>query len=279
MVEEKKGSELIKEKGKIKIDYKNIDVADIMEQIKRKIAKDQKKLPQEECSKEELPFTPPPHLPKAPEEANEAKKKIKKFLLKVMKPISPLIKLLILPVYDEFRQTHCLLHQTNIRLDSVYPELGRLNGAINNVEKRLDYVNDSVNQRIDESISKVERRMDSVDQSLNQRIDESISKVEKKVDHVDKSLNRRLNAAVGNVERRVDDVSKTLNQRLNFTIDDLGKTMEYTKLLHNLTHNIVVELSKLKIEEENLKLMTKIMKKDFEFLRRKERSLEKNIFR
>lgn len=208
MIDKERRKESIKEE-EIRIDYENIDVADIMEQIKRKIAKKPKK-PLEEIQKGELRFTPSGRFPLEPEEVPGVKNKIRRVLLKVMKPFSPVIKLLILPVYEEFREAFLVLDRTN---------------------RRIDFLSATLEQEL-----------------------------------------AKLNT-------RVDDVSKTLNQRLNFTIDDLGKTMEYTKLLHNLTHNIVVELSKLKIEEENLKLMTKIMKKDFEFLRRKERSLEKNIFR
>lgn len=208
MIDKERRKESIKEE-EIRIDYENIDVADIMEQIKRKIAKKPKK-PLEEIQKGELRFTPSGRFPLEPEEVPGVKNKIRRVLLKIMKPFSPVIKLLILPVYEEFREAFLVLDRTN---------------------RRIDFLSATLEQEL-----------------------------------------AKLNT-------RVDDVSKTLNQRLNFTIDDLGKTMEYTKLLHNLTHNIVVELSKLKIEEENLKLMTKIMKKDFEFLRRKERSLEKNIFR
>jgi len=208
MIDEERRKESIKEE-EIRIDYENIDVADIMEQIKRKIAKKPKK-PLEEIQKGELRFTPSGRFPLEPEEVPGVKNKIRRVLLKVMKPFSPVIKLLILPVYEEFREAFLILDRTN---------------------RRIDFLSATLEQEL------------------------------------------------AKISTRVDDVSKTLNQRLNFTIDDLGKTMEYTKLLHNLTHNIVVELSKLKIEEENLKLMTKIMKKDFEFLRRKERSLEKNIFR
>lgn len=219
MIDEERRKESIKEE-EIRIDYEIIDVADIMEQIKRKIAKKPKK-PLEEIQKGELRFTPSGRFPLEPEEVPGVKNKIRRVLLKVMKPFSPVIKLLILPVYEEFREAFLILDRTN---------------------RRIDF--------------------------LSATLEQELAKISTRVDDVSKTLSQR-----------VDDVSKTLNQRLNFTIDDLGKTMEYTKLLHNLTHNIVVELSKLKIEEENLKLMTRIMKKDFEFLRRKERSLEKNIFR
>jgi hypothetical protein len=76
------------------------------------------------------------------------------------------------------------------------------------------------------------------------------------------------------------------NMRLDQGLDrfkDIDKRLfllsEYTKLLYSLIHNIVVELSKLKIEEENLRSKARIMEKDFEFLGRREKALEKEIFK
>lgn len=165
MKEKQKGSELLNEEGQIKINYENIDVADIMSQIKRKIAKHPRK-PQRYVSTSQFPI--------ALEEGFGVKMRIKKMLLKILTPFSPLIKLFVLPVYEELRETIQILDQTN---------------------KRLDHI------------------------------------------------------------------------------------VEYTKLLHNLSHNMVVELSKLKIEEEDLKLKTRIMEKDFEFLGKRERALEKHLLR
>ncbi len=123
-----------------------------------------------------------------------------------MRPFAPIIKLFILPVYEELRETVRILDQTNKRLDS-------LNNVINDVSKNLNNAINDVNQKLDQ------------------------------------------------------------------TADNLVKKMEYTKLLHNLSHNIVVELSKLKIEEENLKLKIRIMEKDFELLGLREKALEKHIFK
>ena len=66
------------------------------------------------------------------------------------------------------------------------------------------------------------------------------------------------------------------NKRLDKMI---AREVEYIKLLHNLSHNLVVELTKLKIEHETLKVKTRIMEKDFELLKRKEKILEEEIFR
>jgi hypothetical protein len=47
--------------------------------------------------------------------------------------------------------------------------------------------------------------------------------------------------------------------------------------VHHLSHNLVVELSKLKIEQEMLKTKVRIMEKDFEFLGKREKALETEI--
>ncbi len=188
---EKKGKN---KKEKIRIDYENIDVADIMGQIKRKISQKPKRLEGEGRKGDgRSPLSSYYHL--EPEEAPGPKTKIRKFLLKITKPFAPLLKLFILPVYEEFREAVRILDQTN---------------------KRLDLLNNELNDT---------------------------------------------------------------NQKLDRARADLGKTMEYTKLLHNLDHNIVVELSRLKIEEDNLRLKTRIMEKDFELLGKRERALERQIFK
>ncbi len=99
-----------------------------------------------------------------------------------MKPFSPIIKLLVLPVHQELRETICILDRTN---------------------KRLDVMSDFINET--------------------------------------------------------------------------GRAKEYAKLLHNLSHNIVVEMTKLKIEEENLKIRIRILEKDFEHLKSREKALESRI--
>lgn len=173
---EEKGRKL--KEGEIRIDYENIDVADIMDQIKKKAAQRPKKT-KEELRRED--FLTPASLLAVELEAPGAKAKAKRLLLKITRPFAPLIKLFVFPVYAEFREMVLILDQTN---------------------------------------------------------------------------------------RRVD----LLNQKLM-------SMMEYTKILHSLSHNIVVELSKLKIEEENLKLKTRIMEKDFAFLGKREKALEKQLLK
>jgi hypothetical protein len=164
---------------KIRIDYENIDVADIMDQIKRKVAQRPKRT-RHEFSRENF-LAKKSHAALEPQEASGAKAKMKRLLLKLSRPFAPLIKVLIFPVYTQFRETVLILDQTN-------------------------------------------RRLDEVDQRLK-------------------------------------------------------KAMEYTRILHSLAHNMVVELTKLKIEEENLKQKTRILEKDFEFLGKRERALEKQLIK
>jgi len=70
-----------------------------------------------------------------------------------------------------------------------------------------------------------------------------------------------------------------LNKRLDLAYDEIGRIKEYTKLLHSLSHNLVVEMTKLKVEEEALKVKARILEKDFEFLGERERALEDQVFK
>ena len=62
------------------------------------------------------------------------------------------------------------------------------------------------------------------------------------------------------------------------TRDKLGTTRETVKLLHNLAHNLVVELTKLKVEEEALKSKARVLEKELEMLAKREKSIEKKVF-
>lgn len=57
------------------------------------------------------------------------------------------------------------------------------------------------------------------------------------------------------------------------------RKIEYIKLLYGLSHNIVVELTKLKIEVEDLRVKISILEKDFENFKKRERALEKRVFK
>ena len=53
--------------------------------------------------------------------------------------------------------------------------------------------------------------------------------------------------------------------------------MEYIKLLHTLDHNLVVELTKLRIEFEGLKSKARILEKDLDAQSQREKVLEKRL--
>jgi hypothetical protein len=80
-------------------------------------------------------------------------------------------------------------------------------------------------------------------------------------------------------QRQIFLAIHTTNQRLDEKERELEKHREYTKLLHNICHNLVVELSKLKIEHEMLKTKTQILESGFEFMGKRERAVEKEVFK
>lgn len=122
---------------------------------------------------------------------------MKTLLLKLTKPFSPVVKFLILPVYQELRETVITLDKTN---------------------KRLDQMGQTVND--------------------------------------------------------IDTHSLTTSQKLD---QDMPFLKEYTRLLYNLAHNTVIEMTKLKIEEENIKIRLRILEKDFENLKSRGKALESRI--
>lgn len=105
----------------IEIDYDHVDVARIMESVKKTIAGE----PRRESDAGLLDATSPasPFLPEFEGETGAEfggrKQRIKRILLRLMKPFAPLIKLMILPVYEEQRQILLHLHHTNMRLDRI----------------------------------------------------------------------------------------------------------------------------------------------------------------
>jgi hypothetical protein len=164
---------------RIEIDYDRIDVARIMEKIKERTAA-------ESANPTGPPGTEPPGPPGQESPADPGRMRV--ILLRLLSPLRPLIKLLILPVDEEYRRTFLVLDHANRRIDRLEKDHDRMSG-------------------------------------------------------------------------------------------ELDRTREYIKLLHHLCHNLVVELSKLKIEEETLKTKTRVMEKDFEFLGKREKALEKEFLK
>jgi hypothetical protein len=173
----------------IRIDYDNVDVADIMDQIKRRIAQ---RPPAPAGAPAAAGEGPSGVVPAAPGGGEGLAMRVLRMLTR---PFMPIVR----PLLDRF--------------------IIRVNMDVN---VRIDQMNDRFNTRIDEMSG-----------SLNMRIAE---------------VSRRLNT-----------------------------TQENTKLLHTLGHNLVLELTKLKIEHEALKSKVRIMEKDFEVLGKRERVLEKKV--
>jgi len=78
---------------------------------------------------------------------------------------------------------------------------------------------------------------------------------------------------------RLHETNKRLDAFMSRREAEIERMREYIRLLHQLAHNIVVEMSKLKIEEEMLKTKTRVLEKDFTTLTRREREVEKEIFK
>lgn len=235
-----------KKDNHIIIDYENLDVRDIMDQIKKKIA-GQKEKPTPEMTAQGGGI--PPSSWEPPEETGEMeglKGRLKEFLLRGTRPFSPLIKLLVLPVHQEVREAHRNLHHAHKRLDNLERMSSRL-------EQRIDEVYQETRQGLDET----RQGLDEIRQETRQNVDEVRQETRQNIDEVRHSTHQRLDEFSGQLE----------------------KTKEYVKLLHNLSHNMVVELSKMKIEEENMKIKNRILEKDFEFLGKKEKALERKIYK
>jgi len=268
-------SEANKDVTEIKIDYKNLDVTDIMSQIKQKIAREKEEM--ESLGQDIIISEPPPPAPiPEPPEAQGFKGKAKRILLKIMRPFSPVIKLLILPVHEEYMETarnlhwaHLRLDQLDVRLNAAFKNLGKQSDAINNVNIRIDNLSDEINR----NLSKIAKMSEELEE-----ITKSIISINKRIDKVSSNTNKRIDRISQNINKRIDEVSNNVNERIGVLYQNTERAAEYIKLLHNLAHNLVIEMTKLKIEEEYLKLKTRIMEKDFEFVSRKEKAIEEKIF-
>lgn len=68
-------------------------------------------------------------------------------------------------------------------------------------------------------------------------------------------------------------------QEIAKMIPVVSQSKEYIVLLHNALNNMIVEFSKLKIEEELLKTKIKVLEDKIEFLENRERAIEKKLFK
>jgi len=81
----------------------------------------------------------------------------------------------------------------------------------------------------------------------------------------------KTNEKLHQASQRIDELTARLNQR------DITK--EYVKLLHVMCHNLVLELTKLRIEHDTMKSKVQVLEKDFEFLGKREKILEQRLVR
>lgn len=88
-----------------------------------------------------------------------------------------------------------------------------------------------------------------------------------------KTLTRDVALRFDRNEHRSDISETTAADRYR----DLDRAMEYIKLLHTLNHNLVVEITKLRIEFDGLKSKARILEKDLESSDRRERALEARL--
>lgn len=206
----------------IRIDYDNLDVADIMAQVKARIAeRPAEPAPEASPTGGTRPDLPSSSYPVPPEPPSGARSRVKRILLKVMKPFTPLIKLAVLPVNEELVRTVEALDYTN---------------------RKLAYLSARLDRGIEQLDQRLSSRLTYLDRDFNDKIDRHTAQLE-----------------------RVDG--------------DLNLAAEYTKLLHNLSHNLVVELTKLKVEQETLKSTVRILEKDFALLGKREKAMESRVFK
>ncbi|MGB6864079.1 MAG: hypothetical protein WBE11_00160 [Candidatus Aminicenantaceae bacterium] len=115
---------------------------------------------------------------------------------------------------------------------------------------------------------------------VHHELTETVKKLDvtnRKLNYLREKLDHDLFKLRDTLNVKIDAVDIAVNIRLDLAFDDIGRIKEYTKLLHSISHNLVVELTKLKIEEENLKIKTRILEKDFEFLGKREKALEEHL--
>ena len=68
------------------------------------------------------------------------------------------------------------------------------------------------------------------------------------------------------------------NIRVDEIASVLSRSIEYLRIMHVLDHNLVLELTKLRIEHDALKNRARLLEKDLEFLTRRERAVERQVF-
>lgn len=140
--------------------------------------------------------------------------------------------------------------------------------------------------RIKRLILKLMRPFSPLIKFLVLPVHQQVVETQKALDQTNKRLDflyerqiPEIRRSIGLIQMNLDNIHGQLSDRIDEAGTVIQRLKEYTKLLHNLSHNLVVEMTKLKIEEENTKLRSRILEKDFEFLQKKEKALEEELFK
>ncbi|MHB8054598.1 MAG: hypothetical protein ACYDH3_05065 [Candidatus Aminicenantales bacterium] len=107
-----------------------------------------------------------------------------------------------------------------------------------------------------------------------------IDQTNRRLDEISERRERRLDELQERIDQRFNDFSAEFDRfrdRLDLRLTDLDRSMEYIKLLHTLDHNLVVEITKLRIEFEGLKSKARILEKDLDAQSQREKVLEKRL--
>lgn len=78
---------------------------------------------------------------------------------------------------------------------------------------------------------------------------------------------------------RIDGIVRELGGNLDQARRDLNKSQEYIKLLHNLSHNLILAATSQKIELDMLKSKVRVLEKELEFAQKRERALEEQVLK
>jgi len=246
------------------IDYDHVNVAELMEKIRKAAAEAPPSPPAGDAPETGSPrsaaspgesradFGPtgpplvsrpsPPAVEDTASQPSGLKQKVKKIVRKLMRPFFPIIRLLGFPIHEELRAAIKSLHETN---------------------KRLDY--------LDRLLSFTEEKFDRSLQMLEQRFEQ---RIERRQDDLEREFRDRGEVA----DRRMEKGELRLDT-LEGRQKDLDRSMVYIQLLHGLSHNLVVELTKLKIESDTLKTKFRILEKDQEILRSREKAVERQVLK
>jgi hypothetical protein len=199
------------------------------------------------------PRPPRPEVPLPPLPVLEAVQEsglVKGMLKKIRTLLFPLIRFMSRPIYTELMT--CIVDNQKMNL-----ELENNLQALKNVT--LEGLKDDV-QDIREDLKG--DLLDLRDDIFDFKADILDNVLDFKADILD------------NVEDFKTDMLD-LNADLQKKVSIVLQSREYICLLHNALHNIIVEASKLKTEEEMLKTKIRILEDKIEFLENRQRALEK----